>query len=257
MRSREFLNEVVRGRPLANPNVPDEKLPSNIKLNPFPERKGLGYSIGYGGGKALWDLSVTKVFNLYDLQTRKPVAQFRYQPRVRLFPNAIESYSTVVHPSYRGQGLASEIYKFFAVNQNKIIIADMTEPEGYWDDSEVGQTPDARRLWIRMSESMPDITVKGWVKLDPTSFFFKESEDEIIDNIMKLGGQFLQHKEDSWIVAFDVIANPRRSELQAYIKTILSKDVYFNRTSYGPDYEQGLLLMSAARFQRMTGYAPE
>lgn len=256
MRAREFLNEVVRSGPLENPNVPDEKLPSNFELTPFPGRRGLGYLITYGGGKAVWDLSITKVFNLYDLRTRKPVAQFRYQPRIRLFPNAIESYATIVHPSYRGQGLASEIYKFFAVNQNKIIIADMTEPDG-WGNSEVGQTPDARKLWIRMSESMPDITVKGWVKLDPTSYSFKEAEDEIIDNIMELGGQFLQRKEDSWIVAFDVIANPRRSELQAYIKTFISQDVYFNPTSYGPDNEQGLLLMSAARFQRMTGYAPE
>lgn len=254
MRAREFVSEIIRGRPLVNPDVPDDKLPSNIKLTPFPGYKELGYIMGRVKGKSLWSTESHESLRLYDLRTRMAVAELTWLPRKSMFPNAIESSRVFVKNAYKGRGIAAAMYRFLAVVKNKIIIADDSQPEG-WGDDEVGQTPDARRLWIKMAESVPDITVKGWVEINPNNLF-NDEEDEIVENIMKLGGQWLKHKGDNWIVAFDVVANPNRTELQAYIRTFLNKEIYVGRNSYGPEYDQGLLLMSVREFQRLTGYAP-
>jgi hypothetical protein len=103
-----------------------------------------------------------------------------------------------------------------------------------------------------MQEGAKDLVVKGWVKIDTTDYYFEEDDfDRVVNAVMNLGGVWLKHDKREWVVAFDVKANPRRSELMSVIRNFLSKDVYHGPTD--PEYKTGLLMMSAQRYQKYTG----
>jgi hypothetical protein len=243
MRARELISEIVRTPSWGHEkvNAPTlNSIPTSAK--PFPGHPGFVYrisrqnSLGFQHGNY-------QVLNVISIKN-KEIAGALYVQTSNLLPDTVEVADVFVYDQYQRQGLSSAMYEFMAKNLGKIIVAD-NNPEG-------GQTPQARKMWIAMQEGAKDLVVKGWVKIDTTDYYFEEDDfDRVVNAVMNLGGVWLRHDELDWVVAFDVKANPRRSELMSVIRNFLSKDVYHGPTD--PEYKTGLLMMSAQRYQKYTG----
>lgn len=141
-------------------------------------------------------------------------------------------------------------YHLIAVDRNTPIIADR----------EGGQTPEARKLWVGLWQGrMPDIVVKGYTTINIDNYFFQDIEKTVINYIMKLGGQWLHRTPKKWVVAFDMMPNRAESELTAAIQNELSSKVYHSEQFQGSDLfdDSGLVAMSTAKWEKLTGYSPE
>ena len=62
-----------------------------------------------------------------------------------------------------------------------------------------------------------------------------------------------------WVVAFDMMPNRAESELTAAIQNELSSKVYHSEQFQGSDLfdDSGLVAMSTAKWEKLTGYSPE
>jgi len=149
---------------------------------------------------------------------------------VSRFPlkGAVQVDIITVDEDYRGVGLAKALYGIVLTILKKPLLAGGS------------QTPGGRKNWVSLA-SIPGVEMKGYIEIDddeldtdprindPRSF---KRADQNIDTIMgKLGGQHLGNSRfDSNFFSFDVKPNTTSTELEAYVKTNLSK-VYGNYDS--------------------------
>jgi|688.fasta_scaffold341975_2 GNAT superfamily N-acetyltransferase len=140
-------------------------------------------------------------------------------------PNAVAVDVITVDEDYRGQGIAKALYGIVLTIMKLLLVAG---------DS---QTPGGRRNWVSLA-SIPGVEMKGYVgiedyNLTPNSRNSrgyqgnKEQAEKNIDTIMgKLGGDYIGRGgryEAIDYFAFDVQPNSTGKELEAYVKTQLSK----------------------------------
>lgn len=252
MRSQEFLNEIERTPAFKNDWGLDQE-PLKVDEIPKGSKKFPGYpnfvyydvdSAGVG-----WKLGNYRTVVVIDRRNRNLVAKLTTQP-TGILPGAVEESSVNVFDPYQRQGIAASLYHLIVVDRNTPIIADR----------EGGQTPEARKLWVGLWQGrMPDIVVKGYVTIDIDNYFFQDIEKTVINYIMKLGGQWLYRTPKKWVVAFDMMPNRAESELTAAIQNELSSKVYHSEQFQGSDLfdDSGLIAMSTAKWEKLTGYSPE
>ena len=120
---------------------------------------------------------------------------------------AVEVQTITVDPEYRGLGLAKSMYGIVLTVLRRTLVAGSA------------QTPGGQRNWVSLN-LIPGVVVKGYVVLTLTNL----SDTKIIDTVMgQLGGQFIGQKGSLFYFAFDVQPSASGRELEAYVKTNLSK----------------------------------
>lgn len=142
--------------------------------------------------------------------------------RNRGFPltNALQVYTITVDEDYRGRGIAKALYG--------IVLTIMKRPLLAGDS----QTPGGRRNWVSLSQ-IPGVSMKGYVGIEDVELDYEKqaypagqrSVEHTIDTIMgKLGGEYIgKGKYGLEFFAFDVKPTTSGKELEAYVKTNLSK----------------------------------
>lgn len=122
-------------------------------------------------------------------------------------PHVVKVETITVDEDYRGRGIAKALYG--------IVLTIMKLPLISGD----AHTPGGRVNWVSLA-SIPGVEVKGFVGLEESEIVGKK-----LDTIMgKLGGNYIgRGGYDIDFFAFDVTPNTTGKELEAYIKTHLSK----------------------------------
>ena len=140
--------------------------------------------------------------------------------RIGHFPlaNAVRVDTITVDEDYRGQGIAKALYGIVLTIMQVPLVAGNS------------QTPGGRRNWVSLA-SIPGVEIKGYVGLETYDLNSRN-----IDTVMgQLGGEHLgQTKNGERFFTFDVQPSTTGKELEAYVKTHLSK-VYGST-----DYNSGL-----------------
>lgn len=227
-----------------------DKIPRGAR--PFPGYTDFVYYMSNANsiGMLLGDF---KTLTVVDTKNKKVAGKIYLSSADNVIPGAVETSDLFVYDDYQRQGIAGGIYRLLTVNLGIIVFGDR--------NLEGGQTPEARRMWIKMAQGgIPGVVVKGYVVIDiESSGFAYWDEDSITNAIMKLGGEWLRHDDRKWVVAFNTMPNQARSELIAAIKTPISGKIYINpeKGDYGDLVEEaGLVAMSERRFQSLTGFRP-
>lgn len=247
MRSREFLNETIRTPSWSDEDDSDisyklKSLPKGLK--PLPGSDSLMYMITKRGNIG-WKFGNFHQILVIDPNQLEIAGKLIYYNADRYIPGAVEISYISTNKQYATQGVTLKMMKLLAVNLGKILLSDL----------EGGETPEARKGWVLLAKRDPELIVKGWVEIPIDFNFINFDESDIVKDIMKLGGQWLVHDKNHWIVAFDVVPNAKQTELMSYIKTSISKQIYHDEDYY--DYTTGLLAMTPAKWQQITGYSPE
>lgn len=228
----------------------DYKTPGNKKLKPLPGGSGFMYAIEPGryGGSNIFIVDPNYV------ETQPVMGRYEYrsefeqrfakwkknpnksEPRIVAnlsvdafnspIPNSVQVGAITVDEDYRGKGLAKALYGIVLTIMKKTLIAGSS------------QTPGGRKNWMSLA-SIPGVEVKGFVQLDTDEVEFNPADypdipvyqramkkrekfvDNIHNNIMKLGGQFIGKNKYSEFWAFDVM--PGNGELTPAVKNSLSK----------------------------------
>lgn len=122
-------------------------------------------------------------------------------------PGAVAVRSITVDPEYRGMGLAKSLYGLALTVLRRPLVAGSA------------QTPGGRRNWVSLIQ-IPGVVIRGYVMLTLREL----SDAKNIDTVMgQLGGQFIGEKNHNYFFAFDVQPSASGRELEAYVKTNLSK----------------------------------
>lgn len=133
--------------------------------------------------------------------------------------NAVQVDTITVDEDYRGVGLAKSLYGIVLTILKRPLLAGSS------------QTPGGRRNWVSLA-SIPGVEMKGYVmlsdeELDTSDDSYEDPKqvEKNIDTIMgKLGGQHIgTSRSGTEYFAFDVKPNTTGQELEAYVKTNLSK----------------------------------
>ena len=205
------------------------EIPRNFKNTPtkLPGGSGFVYTItpsGYTTEITIWDPKGPDYINRHGAQL--PLGQLIGKLEIssaRLFPlpGAVQVEVITVDEGYRGQGIAKALYG--------IVLTIMKLPLVAGD----AQTPGGRINWVSLA-SIPGVEVKGYVGLEkyelvPNMPSQAKRAEQNIDNIMgELGGDYIgQSPAGRHIFAMDVQPNTTGKELEAYVKTKLSK-IYGN-----------------------------
>lgn len=143
-----------------------------------------------------------------------------YSERGVPIPGAVRVATITVDEDYRGRGIAKALYGIVLTIMRRTLVAGDN------------QTPGGRRNWVSLA-SIPGVDVRGWVSLSEEDF---RSDSEIhdrrlvkqveqnIDTVMgKLGGQYIGRYGGEEYFAFDVQPNSSGRELEARVKTNLSR----------------------------------
>jgi len=132
-------------------------------------------------------------------------------------PGALQVEVITVDEDYRGQGIATALYG--------IVLTIMKRPLVAGDS----QTPGGRRNWVSLA-SIPGVEMKGYVgfenyELAPNRPSQDKQAERNIDAVMgQLGGDYIgQTPSGRQFFAFDVQPNTTGKELEAYVKTKMSK----------------------------------
>lgn len=247
MRVKEFITEITRAPSWGKSSEPDaprlEKLPANVQ--PLKGHPNFVYHT-YRKSSIGWHHGNYQVLEVLEKKTATVAGLLYVQPDSSLLREAVQVADVFVYKNYQGQGLASAMYYTLAVDRGRIIVADQ-DPEG-------GQTPQARKMWAAMSEGLPGVIIKGWVRIDINGYDFQHDENEedrVVNAIMNLGGEWLWHTKNEWAILFDVRPNSNGRELTAVVNNFLSRGVYTGES--GGEYESGLVMMSEQNYQRVTG----
>jgi len=177
----------------------------------LPGSSGLLYSIDQGETRgvidiALWDPAKKP---MYKGAPGMEVGRLELieLPRFEI-PGAVAVSTITVDEDYRGQGLSTAMYK--------IVLKRLMRPLVAGD----AQTPGGRRNWVSIA-NIPGVQIKGYARLEEDDLMDKDNIDVIMG---KLGGE-ISHNERSgdYFVTFDVMPSTTGQELEAYIKTNLSK----------------------------------
>ena len=227
------------------------EIPQNFKntLTKLPGGSGFVYTItpgGYSTDITIWDPKGPDYINAAPQPVRKPrEAHWAFTDRVKNWnnskiapgqligkleissarwfplPSAVQVEVITVDEGYRGQGIAKALYG--------IVLTIMKLPLVAGDS----QTPGGRINWVSLA-SIPGVEVKGYVGLEkyelvPNMPSQAKRAEQNIDTIMgELGGNYIgQSLAGRHIFAMDVQPNTTGKELEAYVKTKMSK-IYGN-----------------------------
>lgn len=125
-------------------------------------------------------------------------------------PGAVQVDTITVDEDYRGVGLARALYGVVLTIMKRPLLAGHS------------QTPGGRKNWVSLSQ-IPGVEMKGYFTIGDYEFD-RSNGQEKIDVIMgKLGGQYIGEKHGNVTFAFDVNPNTTGKELEAHVKTKLSK----------------------------------
>ena len=129
--------------------------------------------------------------------------------RIDQFPlaNAVRVEVITVDEDYRGRGIAKALYGIVLTIMQVPLVAGTS------------QTAGGRQMWVSLA-SIPGVEIKGYVGLETYDLNSRN-----IDTVMgQLGGEHLgQAKDGERFFTFDVQPNSTGKELEAYVKTSLSK----------------------------------
>jgi GNAT superfamily N-acetyltransferase len=141
---------------------------------------------------------------------------------------SLQVETITVDEDYRGQGIATSLYGIVLTIMKRPLLAGGS------------QTPGGRGMWVNLA-SIPGVVMKGYVglenyELDPNmttdknNLFWSDTaqnkqSEKNIDIIMgQLGGDYIgQSPAGRQLFAFDVKPNTTGKELEAHVKTRLSK----------------------------------
>ena len=225
MRTSEFLAETVeldeieRLRPSefigGKKSLYDLQYGNHLKK--LPGGSGLLYSISLGGREIkLWD---PKGKEYLKSKKQLQLGQSLIAPGQLIgklsvinnpnFPlkNAVQVNTITVDEDYRGMSLSNALYGIVLTIMKLPLLAGES------------QTPGGRRNWVSLV-NIPGVQMKGYFAID---------EDEVgknknINTIMgKLGGQYIGDTLFTEFFSFDVKPNTTGQELEAAVKTKLSK----------------------------------
>ena len=208
-------------------------------LQKLPGGSGLSYSVQKVGGGVIikiWDTVNKKEMsrpkesepNYYSrleqwrLERHSPgilVGRLSLSPIRFPLKGAVQVDAITVDEDYRNMGIGKAMYG--------IVLSILRKPLVAGDS----QTPGGRRNWVSLSQ-IPGVELKGYVSIvDMSEDSFS---NRVIDTLMgKLGGQYMGQlsayggRTKRKYFAFDVLPNETATELQAHVKTALSK-VYTN-----------------------------
>jgi hypothetical protein len=191
------------------------KMPTDdLKVQQLPGNSGFVYKVTK---KASYYHSDSYSIKIYAPKSRSCVAKLVvYGEKNFPLPNALVVDTITVDEDHRGMGLAKALYG--------IVLTIMKRPLVAGD----AQTPGGIKNWVSLSQ-IPGVEMKGYLKISDDEL---QSDPETIDTIMgKLGGQYIgpstktRHNQDTHLhwFAFDVQPNTTGDELEAYVKTNLSK----------------------------------
>jgi len=190
----------------------DPKGPDYINAAPRPVRKPRESQWTYYSRVENWNNSKIAPGQLIGSLEISPI---RYFP----LPGAVAVEVITVDEDYRGQGIATALYG--------IVLTIMKRPLVAGDS----QTPGGRRNWVGLA-SIPGVEIKGYVgfekqDLDPNTRIPPQNKqaERNIDTVMgQLGGDYIgQIPSGRQFFAFDVQPNTTGQQLEAYVKTQLSK----------------------------------
>jgi GNAT superfamily N-acetyltransferase len=220
--------------------------PRNIKAEPaqpLPGGSGFVYTIGpgqYGTEIKIWDPKGQDYINSTVEPVRKPkepdwkfkgrldywkrsveragntpgqlIGKLIITPadtRIDQFPlaNAVRVEVITVDEDYRGRGIAKALYGIVLTIMQVPLVAGTS------------QTAGGRQMWVSLA-SIPGVEIKGYVGLETYDLNSRN-----IDTVMgQLGGEHLGQAQDGErFFTFDVQPNSTGKELEAYVKTSLSK----------------------------------
>jgi GNAT superfamily N-acetyltransferase len=221
--------------------VPTKFKPDSIQK--LPGGSGFVYTIGpgqYGTNIEIWDPEGSDYINATTPPVRKPresdgafkervqwweyatrrasnapgqlIGKLSITPadtRIGQFPlaNAVRVDTITVDEDYRGRGIAKALYGIVLTIMQVPLVAGNT------------QTPGGRRNWVSLA-SIPGVEIKGYVGLETYDLNSRN-----IDTVMgQLGGEHLgRAKDGEAFFTFDVQPSTTGQELEAYVKTYLSK----------------------------------
>jgi GNAT superfamily N-acetyltransferase len=143
-------------------------------------------------------------------------------------PNAVEVGVITVDEDYRGRGIATALYGIVLTIMKRPLVAGNS------------QTPGGQRNWVSLA-GIPGVEMKGYVGIEDYNLYpnpknsrgyqgTQAQAEKNIDTIMgKLGGDYIgqSRQRDEFSLrqyfAFDVRPNTTGQQLEAYVKTQLSK----------------------------------
>ena len=203
-------------------NIWDPKGPDYINAAPRPVRKPRESQWTYYSRVENWNNSKIAPGQLIGSLEISPI---RYFP----LPGAVAVEVITVDEDYRGQGIATALYGIVLTIMKRPLVAGSS------------QTPGGRRNWVSLA-SIPGVDMKGYVgfenyELAPNRPSQDKQAERNIDAVMgQLGGDYIgQTPSGRQFFAFDVQPNTTGKELEAYVKTKMSK-VYGDTDFYSGLY---------------------
>lgn len=186
----------------------------NASTSPSPVKKPVEQDWQYNKRVRQWDRTKKQATNTPGQLIGKLLVS-----RLGWFPlrGAVQVEVITVDEDYRGQGIAKALYG--------IVLTIMKLPLVAGDS----QTPGGRINWVSLA-SIPGVVMKGYAGLEnyelaPNMPSQAKPAEKNIDTIMgQLGGDYIgQSPAGRHIFAFDVQPNTTGKELEAYVKTNMSK----------------------------------
>lgn len=139
--------------------------------------------------------------------------------------NAWQVESTVVDPAYRSQGIGRSMYGVFLSILKLTLVAGGDQTEG------------GRRSWLSLA-NIPGVEVRGYVPVSDSYFSDNDSGatqkkkfDQLIDNIMNMGGEYIGRSTNAHYFSFDV--EPGTGELEPVVKKQLNLYGYHDLVNPG------------------------
>ena len=190
----------------------------NASTSPSPVKKPVEQDWQYNKRVRQWDRTKKQATNTPGQLIGKLLVS-----RLGWFPlrGAVQVEVITVDEDYRGQGIAKALYG--------IVLTIMKLPLVAGDS----QTPGGRINWVSLA-SIPGVIMKGYAGLENYELApnmpsqAKQAEKNIDTTMGQLGGDYIgQSPAGRHIFAFDVQPNTTGKELEAYVKTKMSK-IYGN-----------------------------
>ena len=189
----------------------DQKTLKKIRMIPGSQR----YGYEARPGRTVFT-QADYLIHLYDVPARRYVGWLGLRS-ASWFPikNSYQVANISIDDEYRGIGLGQSLYGIALKLLGMTIVAD---------DS---QTPQARRAWIRLSQT-PGVEIQGYASIYASDWDLRATPDKIYDDsdlrliktLLRAGGKELGRSHSSVYVSFPVTGNVDQSELQSVQKGI-------------------------------------